>query len=124
MQDGHEIEEHRWAEQHEGDITYLWVGRTAKYEMRPPFPHHREHLDALVEEHRQRHPHTVRQRGLLRSRLGDDLFSSLLNARRLWIDENCKRSFWVDNLIEDGEEVGRLYRFEDIHEADWFRYMF
>lgn len=105
-------------------MPYLSVSRPAKYEMRPPFPNHREHLDALVEERRQLYPHTVRQPGLLRSRLGDDEFFSRQRERRLWIKENCKGSFWVDTLIENGKEVGKLYRFKDIHEADWFRYVF
>ena len=40
------------------------------------------------------------------------------------MEENCKCPFWVDTLIEGGKEVGKLYRFADLREADWFRYVF
>jgi hypothetical protein len=96
----------------------------AKYVMRHPFPNHREYFDALVEARRQSHPHAVRQPGLLRSRLGDDQFLRLQDARRRWMKENCKHSFWVDSLIEDGKEVGKVYRFTDFYEAVWFRFTF
>lgn len=92
--------------------------------MRHPFPNHQEHLDALLEERRLSHPHSVRQPGLLRSRLGDDRFFNLLDDRRLWIHENCEHPFWVDSLIESDKEVGKVYRFADLREADWFRYVF
>ena len=105
-------------------MPYLSVRCPAKYAMRPPFPNPRKHLNALVDERRRSHPHTVRQPGLLRSRLGEDQFLRLLDERRHWIAEHCKGLFWVDTLIENGKEVGKLYRFKDIHEADWFRYVF
>lgn len=105
-------------------MIYLLVRPPAKYVMRQPFPNHRKHFDALVDERRRSHPHTVRQPGLLRSRLGDGRFLRLQDERRLWMEENCKCSFWVDTLIEGGKEVGKLYRFADLREADWFRYVF
>ena len=92
--------------------------------MKPPFPNLRERLDALVEERRRSHPHTVRQPGLLRSRLDDDRFLRLQDERRRWIAQHCKRPFWVDTLIEDGKEAGKLYRFADLYEAVWFRCVF
>ncbi len=92
--------------------------------MKPPFPNLRERLDALVEERRRSHPHTVRQPGLLRSRLDDDRFLRLQDERRRWIAEHCKHSFWVDDLTEHGKIVGKLYRFADLREADWFRFVF
>ncbi|WP_293795380.1 hypothetical protein [uncultured Bosea sp.] len=105
-------------------MPYLSVSRPTKYVMRPPFPNHREFFDAVLEERRRSHPHAVRQPGLLRSHLGDDRFLRLQDERRRWIAEHCKRPFWVDTLTEDGKEVGKLYRFADLYEADWFRYRF
>lgn len=105
-------------------MVYLSAGLPAKYEMHPPYPLHRQHFDALVEERRRSHPHTARQPGLLRSRLGDEPFFRLLDERRRWIGENCADLFWVDTLTERGKETGKVYRFTDIHDADWFRYMF
>lgn len=92
--------------------------------MRHPFSNNRKPFDALVDERRRSHPHTVRQPGLLRSRLGDDRFLRLQDERRRWIAEHCKHPSWVDTLVEGGKEVGKLYRFADIYEADWFRYVF
>lgn len=103
----------------------LFIGLCpAKYAMRHPFPNRREHLNVFVEKRRQSHPHAVRQPGLLRSRLGDDQFFHFLDERRNWIAAHCQASCWVDTLIEDGAEVGRLYRFADLREADWFRFVF
>ena len=92
--------------------------------MRPPSRRQRKHLNAFIEARRRSHPHTVRQPGLLRSRLGDDEFLRLQDERRRWIEENCKCPFWVDILTEHGKEAGKLYRFADLYEADWFRYRF
>lgn len=92
--------------------------------MKPPFPNLRERLDALIQARRRSHPHTVRQPGLLRSRLGEDRFSRLQDERRRWIAEHCKHSVWVDDLINGDEEIGKLYRFANLREADWFRWVF
>jgi hypothetical protein len=83
--------------------------------MKPPFPNLRERLDALIQARRRSHPHTVRQPGLLRSRLGEDRFSRLQDERRRWIAEH---------LINGDEEIGKLYRFANLREADWFRWVF
>ncbi len=105
-------------------MPYLSVRRPAKYVMRPPFPNHRELFDVLLAKRRSSHPYTVRQPGLLRSRLGDDQFLRLQDERRRWIAKHCKHSFWVDGLIEGNQEVGKLYRFADLYEAVWFRCSF
>lgn len=96
----------------------------AKYLMQSPSPSPRSKVQALVEIRRRTHPHTVRQRGLLRSRIDEDEFLTKLDERRRWLDENCRGSFWVDDLLEADEVTGKLYRFAEIHDADWFRYRF
>lgn len=92
--------------------------------MQPPFSGLREHLAALLEERRQSHPHTVRQRGLLRSGMDDDQFLRLQDERRRWIAEHCQGTFWVDDLRENSVEAGKLYRFSHAYDADWFRFRF
>lgn len=92
--------------------------------MQPPYPGHREQLAALIEARRRSHPHAVQQRGLIRSRLEDNEFLRRLDERRRWIASHCRGSFWVDDLIDNGLLIGKLYRFADIQDADWFRYRF
>lgn len=77
-----------------------------------------------AERSRDRHPHGVAQPGLLRVALGEDRFCAEIDIRRQWIGQNCKRRFWVDDLTANGEVVGKLYRFQDIHEAARFRVRF
>lgn len=73
---------------------------------------------------RDRHPYGVAQPGLLRLALGEDRFLAEMDIRRRWIGQNCKRRFWVDDLTENGDFIGKRYRFEDIHEAARFRLRF
>lgn len=126
VHDGHEIEEHRLAEQHEGDITYLAAADPAKYVMQTPaFQPDPRRLAALRAVARQRHPHTVPQHGLMRLQLGDDHFLARLDERRRWLDQHCVGSFMFDDLKDPtGNVVGKLYRFEDADEALWFRMLF
>ena len=56
--------------------------------------------------------------------MNDDEFLRHLDERRHWLAENCSGSFWVDDLREGRVEVGKLYRFADVQDADWFRYRF
>jgi hypothetical protein len=57
--------------------------------------------------------------------LGDDKFLQRLDERRRWIAENCKRSFIIDDLDDDGgQTIGKLYRFADLYEAIHFRMRF
>lgn len=92
--------------------------------MQPPYPGHREHCETLLEERRRSHPHAVRQRGLLRVQMAEDVFLQSLDERRRWIASNCRGSFWVDDLTDNGLLIGKLYRFADIQDADCFRYRF
>lgn len=92
--------------------------------MQPPYPGHQEQCVALAEARRRSHPHTVRQRGLLRSLMSDDEFLRQLSERRQWLAEFCRGPFWIDDLREGGVEVGKLYRFAEVTDADWFRYRF
>lgn len=92
--------------------------------MQPPYPGHHLKYVAWTTARRSSHPHTVRQPGLLRSLMDDDQFLKQLDERRQWLAENCRGSFWVDELRESGVEVGKLYRFAELRDADWFRYRF
>lgn len=77
-----------------------------------------------VARNRDQYPHGIAQPGLLRLHLGEDRFLAEMDIRRQWIERNCTRRFWVDDLAENGEAVGKLYRFEDIYEAARFRVRF
>lgn len=105
-------------------MLYLSGAALAKYLMQPPYPGHHQHCFALKEARRRSHPHTVRQPGLLRSRLNDEDFLAELDERRRWLSDHGRASFWVDDLIEHGEVSGKLYRFADLQDADWFRFRF
>jgi hypothetical protein len=74
---------------------------------------------------RLRHPHAVSQPGLLPLHLGYNRFHARLAERRRWIAQNCRSSFFVDDLLnDDARPIGKLYCFEDMHEAVWFRMRF
>ena len=92
--------------------------------MQPPYPGHHRKQVAWTNARRHSYPHSVPQRGLLRSLMNDDQFLEQLNERRQWLEENCSGAFWVDDLRDRGVEVGKLYRFAELRDADWFRYRF
>jgi hypothetical protein len=56
--------------------------------------------------------------------MAEDVFLQSLDERRRWIASNCRGSFWVDDLTDNGLLIGKLYRFADIQDADCFRYRF
>lgn len=70
-------------------------------------------------------PHVVPQPGLLRSVMGDDAFLTALDERRRWIADNCKGAVIIVNMKGNHSEItGKLYRFESMYEASFFKIRF